>query len=669
MTRHLRTFLLLTAMLLLTGLVYWPALHGGYIFDDGVYFLDNTDVHVTTLHLADWVKAALEQAGTHQFRALSMLSFAANYYFTGLDPFWPKLTNLCIHLLNGVLLFLLLRELLRLWALVRPPRVQPESGVAATAAPMDPTGLDTVAVVLAGAWLLLPINLTGVAYVAQRMESLANVFVFLGLFWYLHARRKLYLGHGGATQLWMSLLVCLALGYSAKESAVLLPLYTACADFAVLGLRNRDGRFCRPALWAHAVLLVLPLIAGLAWIASWVFRSIAGFRTFSIGERLLTEPRVLMDYIGWTLLPNLKSLTFYHDDLIASHGLLDPPTTLLAILAVFALLGVALWQRKARPLFCLGLLWFFAGHALTATVIPLELVFEHRNYFPSAGLLLAAASLLALEPGMRLPVAKALIATGFIALFAFTTFLRAEEWSNPLRLAYSEALKRPDSPRAQYELGRTLIVAAGEDRQSPLIDEAIKTLERGAFLPDSGIGPLQALIYLNGRAHRPIDPALWQAIVQKLQTRAPTQTDIDSVIFLFRCQQRGDCPPQRQQMLDTFVAALTASRGNVNLMSAYADFALLELHDAALAERMFRGVIAMKPQVAVYRANLVRMLVATGQFDAAGTAIDGLAALNHLGSLDSTIAALRAELAAARAAAMAHPPAPANPIPDSGSSR
>ncbi|MDR3387000.1 MAG: hypothetical protein P4L92_08095 [Rudaea sp.] len=646
-----KAWYLLAGLMLLTVLAYWPALHGGYIFDDGIYFVDNPDIHVTTLYPGDWLRAAQSQAGINLLvRPLSSLSFAANYYFTGADPFWPKLTNVGIHLLNGLLLFLLLRELFRLRATVRGG--DGRHAVAAAA--------------ITGLWLLLPINLTGVAYVSQRMEALANVFVFLGLFWYLRVRRQHYQGAAGARMLWISLIVCTFLGLTAKEDAALLPLYTACAEFAITGFRERGGKPSRAALWTHFALLIVPLIAGLVWMSTWMFRNVGNYRSFSIGERLLTEPRVLVDYIHWTLLPNLGALTFYHDDLVVSHGLIDPPTTLLAIVSLLALLGFAFWQRKTRPLFCLGILWFFAGHSMTATVIPLELVFEHRNYFPSMGLLLAAASLLALEPGMRLPAAKSLAAAGLVAFFAFITFLRAEEWSNPLRLAYSEALKRPDSSRAQYELARTLIVAAGNNENSPLIDESTRILQRTAFLPDSGIGPLQALIFVNGRAHRPIDPAWWQAIIRKLNDRAPTQTDIAVVIFLFHCQVDGDCPEQKQEMLDTFTAALVRSNGNINLMSAYADFALRELGDAALAERMSRDVVAAKPQIPVYRANLVRMLISTHQFDAAEQALSGLAALDHLGSLDVLIASLKAELASARAAS----PAPADvKMPDGPSTR
>jgi hypothetical protein len=630
--------IILAGLLLLTAAVYWPSLYGGFLFDDR-NIVQSADLHVTTLSLGDWVRAALSQAGTNQFRALGMLSFAANYYFSGVDPFWLKLTNVAIHLLNGMLLFLVLRELLQLWSQTRTAQQ--------TINWTNADNLPLIAAAAAGAWLLLPINLTAVAYVSQRLESLANAFVLLGLYWYLRVRRRHYDDAPGAMLL-VALLACMLLGFSAKESAVLLPLYAFCIEFAITKFRNRDGRVSRPVVWTHAAVLSVPLLAGLFWIGTWVFRSIAAYRPFSIGERLLTEPRVLVDYIAWTLLPNLNWLTFYHDDLKPSHGILDPPTTLLAILALLALLGIAFWQRKARPLFCLGILWFFAGHALTATVIPLELVFEHRNYFPSIGLLLAAASLIALEPGLKLPLARYLISAALLTFFAFTTTLRSMEWSHPLRFAHSEALKRPDSPRAQYEFALTLIEAAGKDEKSPLVEESIKVLEQNAFRPDSGIAPLQALIYINGRAHRDIDPRLWHEIIAKIGARTPSQTDIESIAFLLHCQLDGDCPLQPRELLAVFLAALDRADGNVYLMSAYAEFALRELGDTDLAVRISRDVVALKPQVPVYRANLVKFLIATGRFGEAQDAIIGLAAMNHLNMLDPMLADLNGRLVAAR---------------------
>jgi hypothetical protein len=635
-----RAHLLMIALMILTVFVYWPALYGGYVFDDMIYFVGNADVHVTTLHLGDWFRAAMAHFGLNPLvRPLGSLTFAANYYFSGLDPFWPKLTNVGIHLLNGWLLYWLLRELFAFYATVRDKT--PPSAIAAAT--------------IAGIWLLLPINFTGDAYVSQRMEAMATTFVFIGLAWYIRARREHYMGTGNGRTLWLILALCTGLGLTAKEDAALLPAFSACLEFALTSFRDRNGRFSRAALWTHFFVLIVPMLAGLAWMLPRMLPGVAWTRRFTLAQRLLTEPRVIWDYINWTLLPNLESLTFYHDDLKVSSGLFDPPTTALAILALLALLGAAVWQRKTRPLFCLGILWFFAGHSMTATVIPLELVFEHRNYFPSVGLLLAAAALLALEPGLQSAVIKGVVTAAFVAFIGSTTLGRAQEWSHPIRFAYSEALKRPDSPRAQYELAHTLIVATHASDDTPLAAQARELLEKTAGLPDSGISAWQALIYLNAKEKRPIDPRWWEGIIKRLHEQVPSKTDVNAVIFLYQCQIDGQCPVQPQEMMETFVAALEGTHGDLNLTSAYAEFASRVLDDGELATRLAREVVSARPTEPVYRGNLVRLLILNGDFDAAESEISALAKLNRVGSLDSLLASLTKQLADAREAAKSQP--------------
>lgn len=621
--------LLLIALMLLTIAVYWPSLSGGFLFDDSIY-PQNPAVLVRSLRLGDWVNAALSQAGTNQFRALSMISFAANHYLTGADPWWFKLTNLGIHLLNGLLVFLLTAQLARLRNALR------------TSDARNPFLRDgsIFAAIVAGLWLLAPINLTDVAYISQRIESLANVFVLLGLFLYVRWRRFHFLTgnstHGG----WVCVTACMLAGLTAKESAALLPLFTACIEYALTGFRNRDGRLSRPVVAMHLLLLVLPLIAGLWWLAHWIAPSYTQLRTFTLEERLLTEARVLVDYLVWTLWPSLRSLTFYHDDIALSHGLLSPPTTLVAIAALAILLMIAGWQRSRRPLFCLGVLWFFAGHAMTATIIPLELVFEHRNYFPSMGILLAAASLVAgMGDGLasRLQWATALFA---LALFSSVTFLRAQEWSNPLTLAHAEASKRPNSMRAQYDWALNLIMAAGDDHGSPLLDQARHILARIVYRDDSGLAPAQALIFLAGRDGRPVDPGWWKEIVRKLRLEPPSRTDIRALDFLSRCMSRGTCADQPQHMLDVFMAALPASSNNADVMTAYSDFAYRRLNDHGLAIRLAVGAADSRPDVATYRYNLIRILIASGQLNEARRQLTILQSMNRWGSLDRELSEL-----------------------------
>src|SRR5678815_1161731 len=106
--------------------------------------------------------------------------------------------------------------------------------------------------------------------------------------------RDSYTEAGNVSMLWGSIALCTALGLTAKEDAALLPLYTACAEFAITGFRERSGKMSRAALWTHFALLIVPLVAGLIWIAPRVLHGVSDYRNFTMAQRLRTEPRVLV---------------------------------------------------------------------------------------------------------------------------------------------------------------------------------------------------------------------------------------------------------------------------------------------------------------------------------------------------------------------------------------
>jgi protein O-mannosyl-transferase len=321
---------------------------------------------------------------------------------------------------------------------------------------------------------LHPINLMAVLFVVQRMESLSHTFVFAGLWLYLHGRQRQFdgamVGRGSSR----GLVGCTALGLLAKESAVLLPLYAFLVEL-VLRMsgpvaRDRAHWLDRRVLALFAVVLFVPAALGLAWLLPQMLAPAAwAGRDFTLAERLLTELRVVVDYLRWTLLPDIGQLSLYHDDYPVSRGWLQPWTTLASALVLAALVAAAWLVRRRAPLVALGIAWFLAAHLLTATFIPFELVYEHRNYFASLGICLAAGAGLLLAPrGGSSRRIGGLVAVLAVLALAGLTHLRAREWSDPYRFAASEAAKHPQSPRATYGYGKLLADASGYDPDSPL---------------------------------------------------------------------------------------------------------------------------------------------------------------------------------------------------------
>ena len=637
----------LFAAMALACIVYAPGLSGGFLFDDYPNIVDNHGVQPTEASLASLVRAALSSPSSDFKRPLASLSFAANYLASGLDPYWMKFTNVLIHLLNGMLAFLFARALLQ-----TQPDVRAHAG--------------TLAAWISGAWMVLPVNLTAVLYVVQRMESMANVFVLLGLLGYLAARQRMHAadlkapcqgwrtGKAACLMCACSLTLPTAVGLLAKETAVMLPLYAALVEWVLFGFRRPDHRADWRVIGLFSVVLVLPMFAGLAWLLPGILRPETwATRDFTLGSRLLSEARIVTDYIGWILVPVPNALSFYHDDFHVSTGLFQPWTTFFGIIALVMLLILGLWLRRRWPLASLGILFFLGCHLLTGSILPLELIYEHRNYFASFGLLLAIVPPLAAltpipttgfdgspaTPYFAVPRRTLLLA--LMLWWTALTTLTALAWGDPLHLAEELAARAPLSPRAQYELGRTYIIYSHYDPSSPFTRLAYAPLERAAALPESSILPQQALIFMNSRMHLPLKEAWWDSMIAKLQSKTPGVQDESSLGALTQCVRENRCDLSEKRMIEAFVAALSHPNPSSRLLATYGDYAWNVMGDHDLGTRMVVEAVKTSPNEPAYQITLAQMYAAQGCYDQAKEIIRQLQALNVGGRLDENIAHLR----------------------------
>jgi len=669
--RQLLYKLLLALAFIVTVTVYWPGLSGSFLFDDYPNIVDNQGVQPHDASVSALARAAMSSPSSEFKRPFASLSFAANFLATGLDPYWMKLTNLAIHLLNGWLIFLLGRALLR--------TASGRNGASGTSVENSDAGnqrLSIVAALLAMGWMLLPINLTAVLYVVQRMESLANLFVLAGLFIYVTARgRMLEMGShlpfasthsaapGRISRDVIGLLCCLAsitiptaFGVLAKETAAMLPLYAFLMEWILFGFRRpteksaanglghaRQSRRDYRIIGMFVLVLVVPMVVGLAWLLPGLLNPEAwSTRGFTMNTRLLSEARIVVDYVVWTLAPSPDALSFYHDDFRISTGLLTPWTTLASMLVIGGLVALVLWLRRRRPLVALGIALFLGCQLLTGTIIPLELIYEHRNYFASFGLMLAIVPLLAAPRATPFALPRHVLLVGLMLCWTTLTAITAYAWGNPLRLAEDLAARAPQSPRAQYELGRTYIIYSKYDPDSKFTTMAYAPLEAAAALPGSSILPEQALIFMNSRMHLPLKDAWWTSMIAKLTAHKPGVQDESSLGALTQCAHEQHCDLPKQRMMQAYMAALAHPDPSARMLAMYGDYAWNELDDHALGERMTAEAIKVAPGEPAYRITLVRMLVAQGRVDEARAALHGLQALDVGGSLDASVDELRA---------------------------
>lgn len=455
--------LLIPLALWVTFLAYEPGLSGPFLLDDHRHLpkLAGEDGQVDTLREI----YQLVFSGERLFgRQLSYLSLLIN------DNAWPaspdgfKRFNLLIHLLNGLLVFFLARILARL-----------------SLRGMSAAAVDWAALVTMALWLFHPFQLSPVLFVIQRMTLLAGTFSLLAVLAYLHGR-ELAVMRPRAGYLWMTLGfgLSLVLGIFCKETAIMTICYVIVLEATLLTAWGPP----RPVLWRAWATFVLgiPLLGVSAYFLAIQpqVEQLLITRDFTLVERLMTEARVLFLYLYGIVIPS--ATVPFHDDVIVSRTLLDPPTTLLSIVLIGCLIGLAVWQRRRYPVIAFAVLWFFAGHLLESTILPLELYFEHRNYLPMLGFAVAVGHLVILQSKKFSYMAHVGI-IAFLALSISITFSSARVWGDQTRHALVWANDRPESVRAQLmaiQFWERMGIGESLHKQCHIAEEAIP---KSASLP------------------------------------------------------------------------------------------------------------------------------------------------------------------------------------------
>lgn len=518
---------LVATLVAATAWAYLPGLGGQLIFDDYPNLMPWEALgDIDSLQkLLTFVFSGTGAPG----RPLALLSLLIDDQSWSPDIYSLKRTNLAIHLLNSLLVLWLCLQLLR--------HLLPRASAGRQMA---------LAFFASAIWALHPLQVSNVAYIIQRMNLLSTLLELAGMLLFLHGREQL-LRHPRRALLLCSASIGLFMPAAilAKENGLLLCAFVLLID-----------RYCFPPAdlrlyraWKVAFLW-LPLLAFLAYcLKEYEFFTLkVAIRDFTSWERLLTQGPVMTDYLAKLLLPRLSGSTLFYENFPISRSLLQPISTLATWLLILSLLGLAWWLRRRLPLVSFGLFFYFIGHLMESTLLPLELYFEHRNYLPQLGLWLAAAGLLNEAKSPRLQ--RALMAGGvlLVAMLAVMTRHNSALWSDPdLQVAmwYQE---NPGSLRSVQAYTNVLLKQGRMDEVHQVLTQGQRAAPRSLALV---VSQRYVSCYLEDR---PTDFA-------DLPARARVADyDLSSTIMLER--MRGyrlepDTPLQNCQPIDNDVIAAT----------------------------------------------------------------------------------------------------------------
>lgn len=464
-------FASLLVLFLLIFSAYSNTFYSPPVLDDIHSFVEEPKLQIESFSLQNL--KTLTQTSFGYNRLLPILTFAWDF-------FWGKghisafhVTNLLIHYLSFGAVFFFLLSLFRCVYFRFPNEFS------------DSFPKFWIALLIVGIWALNPVQTNAVTYMVQRMTSMAAMFYLLSVSCYLRARllqqrneKKLQI----CSYYLLSIITALG-AFLSKQNSAMLPVVIIIAEIM----------FFTPDLFQKVLkrkLLFIAIIFIVFLSLAFVFKNIPDYifelydrRQFSLGQRLLTEMRVVSSYIFLLLLPLPRFLNLEHD-VSLSTSLISPMSTLYSSLFLIVLLFYAWKMRRRQPLITFGIIWFFANLIIESTVIPLELKFEHRLYLPSVGFYLALVftviafgKLLLRKHEKKMSLALAFsLSMILLSGLSYMTYMRNSCWVDAITL-YSDCVKKaPNKARNHSNLSRAYAAVGKNDLA---IDEAELALTLG----------------------------------------------------------------------------------------------------------------------------------------------------------------------------------------------
>lgn len=457
MYQHKSTAVFLLLIISLSIITYWPGLSGDFLFDD----YPNLEAlgHLDGVRNWETFRAFVFSGWSGPTgRPLALASFLLNDNTWPSHAPWFKQTNLYIHILCGLLLCWSTLLLARNFKTLSEQQAQ------------------WIAVLTCALWVLHPYMVSTTLYVVQRMAQLATLFSLAGIVLYLHARLQLAQTPKRA-YFWMAFAVGAGtvLATFSKENGALLPLLILVIEFCL-------PKPNKPAWQWRAVFLWLPSIAIAVILARYINFSDNPWpnRNFNMIERLLTEARIVCEYLLHLFVPRIEGNGLYQDGYVISKGLLQPFSTILAIGFLTVLLVFAFCIRRTAPVITLAILFFFSAHLMESTVVGLELYFEHRNYLAALFLFLPLAwYCVVFTPRFKL---LPLIAVVILAILASMTWLRANLWSDNDKLELYWVQSATNSPRAINSMAAFYMNQNQYEKANSYLEEQSQRLENSSLL-------------------------------------------------------------------------------------------------------------------------------------------------------------------------------------------
>jgi tetratricopeptide (TPR) repeat protein len=508
------------ALASLTWLVFGQTIWHDFInYDDPHYVYENT--RITGGLSISGIAWAFTHIHAMNWHPLTTISHMLDCQLYGLKAGWHHFTNVVLHTLAAILLFLALRQMTEtVWR----------------------------SAFVAAIFAIHPLRVESVAWIAERKDVLSGVCFMLTLLAYVYYTRA------PSLRRYLGVALVFVLGLMSKPMLVTLPFVLLVLDYWPLRRIGRQTSDVRRQLFVP-VLEKIPLVA-LSAVSSVVTflaqKSAVGWaQDLPIATRINNAVVSYVAYIWQMLWPARLAVFYPHPE-----NRLPLWEIIFSFLLLICITAAAIALRKQRPYLITGWLWYLG---MLVPVIGLVQVgwqgrADRYTYLPQIGLYIAAtwgtADLTALYRHQRTILSTAAIF--IIGSLSLCAWVQTTYWRNSETLFRHALAVTTNNDVAENNLG---IVFLGQGK----VDEAISMLQAAVELrPD------------NSPAHENLAKALLQkgrvseAIIhyRKLLELQPDNIEVHNIVGTVLTQQG-----RVREGVEEWQKVLTIQPDNGNAMS------------------------------------------------------------------------------------------------------
>lgn len=596
--------ILLFILITITAFIHENGLHGDFILDDINNIVSDPSLKADKLNYDSIAEVILNKHQKGHFRPIPVISFFLNAHFFGIDNTYSfKLVNLIIHLINAILVFFLSKKLIELF-------LKKETS--------DKLDTQLLPFFIALIWAAHPMNISGVAYIVQRMTSLASLFTFLGLIFFVESKLQSNSGIKTKIVFLFGLLCCTVLGVLCKENAILvIPM---CGLIHILSNKNQWNLKGNIYNLFFLIFLIIPGLLVATWILfnfDFILEAYK-FREFTMIERLLTQPRVLVTYLQQIIFPISQNFSLFHDDLIISKSFFEPLTTMLSALFLLLVFTAAIKYREKFPIYSFGILFFLIGHSIESTILGLEMVFEHRNYTPSFGILFALVF-----AAFQLINRNNLVgwaSLGSMSLYiGFVGYSQSSIWGDTNLQSEILFANQPKSFRAAQNLARRNAWYV-EKEGDKLHKRTLELASLSAELNKASILPHMIKIHFANRFNKPVESYVIDDMKNRLSQFSISSSNANALYALSNSASRNEDFLSIETRLSLIETAIRNPKITKSLLSVLW-FSKAKLHlkegNLDLYVKATKEGLKLAPKHFEVRKELILILAQNGYFEEA----------------------------------------------------